>query len=104
MVQCQTEKMVQEPESAQTKLQQFTSYVTNGHIRGDTDATFLTISRSALVELFGFLLERVRFDEEYYRRSNQQLPFWRGKKWPNHLTPCPLYGARLLREPSAVSR
>ena len=69
----QLDNMTQESELSQIKLQQFTSYIAKGHIRGDTDAAFLTVSRSIIVDLFSFLLERVQFDEEYYRNSNPDL-------------------------------
>jgi hypothetical protein len=55
------------------RLETFGAYLLKGHIRGESDAAFVTLSRSLLLDLLRPCLLRVRFDAEYYRRSNPDL-------------------------------
>jgi hypothetical protein len=54
-------------------LEPFGSYIASGHVRGESDEAFLTVSRSLLTELLRPTLGRIRFDEDYYRKANPDL-------------------------------
>ena len=55
------------------EVEPFSSLVAKGFIEGDSDSAFLKVSRSVLIGLLRPLLETIRFDEDYYRKSNPDL-------------------------------